>query len=250
MSRVCMRILRSEPKATAPIVLCGDVQRELKSSLDVQGVGVVYPTTAAMSAFAAAAARATSAFASTSGLESCIASASVRPSFSTRCLSTMNGTLVLWAAWATVANSSALLNPSAAISIRAPGFSTGFNLTSSRGSDAGSAGVVTVLGVTVLATAAFRFVAGALARGALAGVGVTPGAVAGVATVSAGCAAAPLFPSDNFSLTDGPTATPRANTPMNAAVKADALPTVIAHLLIIETVFHNRFSSGISARRV
>jgi len=133
----------------------------------------------------------------------------------------MNGTFVLRAACATVANSSALLNPSAAICIRAPGFNTGFSLSCSRGSDAETA-LVTVLG------AAFRFVAVALTRGVLEGVGVV-GAGADVATDSAGWAAARLFPSDNLSFTDGPTATPRANTPMNAAVQADVLPTVMIH---------------------
>jgi hypothetical protein len=78
--------------------------------------------------------------------------------------------------------------------------------------------------------AAFRFAAVALACGVLAGVGVVAGAGADVATDSAGWAAAPLFPFDNLSFTDGPTATPRANTPMNAAVSADVLPTVMVHL--------------------
>jgi hypothetical protein len=145
----------------------------------------VYPTTAAISDFAAASARATSAFASTSGLESCMASASVRPSFRTRCLRIMNGTFVLRAAWATVANSSALLNPSAATCIRAPRFNTGFSLSCNRGSDAGIA-LVTVFGVAVLAAAVFRFVAVALARGVLAGVGVAAGSGVAAATGEAG----------------------------------------------------------------
>jgi len=141
----------------------------------------------------------------------------------------MNGTFVLRAAWATVANSSALLNPSAATSIRAPRFNTGRSLSYSRGSVAGTA-LVAILGVRVPAAAAFRFVAVALVRGVLAGVGVVAGAGAEVVGDSAGWAAARLFPSNNLSFTDGPTATPRANKPMNAAVRADALPIVMVHL--------------------
>src|SRR5262245_48971970 len=65
-----------------------------------------------------------------------MASASVRPSFRTRCFRTMNGTLVLRAACATVANCSALSNPAAATSMRAPRLRTGLSRSCNRGSDA------------------------------------------------------------------------------------------------------------------
>ena len=93
-----------------------------------------------------------------------MASASVRPSFTTRSLSTMNGTPVFRAAWATVANCSALRKPSAATSMRAPRLSTGFSLACRRGSDAGTE-LDAAVAFTALDVSAFGAAAVALARG-------------------------------------------------------------------------------------
>src|SRR5262245_50436145 len=157
-----------------------------------------------------------------------MASASVRPSSTTRCLRSMNGTLVLRAACATAANSSALRKPSAATSIRAPRFNTCLSLACRRGSDGGTDAVfdVTALGGAV----AFLTAVVALALGVFAGAGAEAVAGAVDSAVPTAGAAMWVLPADNLSLTDGPTATPTANTPAKAAVRAAALPTVIINL--------------------
>src|SRR6185369_13989118 len=159
-----------------------------------------------------------------------MASASVRPSATTRCFRTMNGTLVLRAAWATAANSSALRKPSAATSIRAPRFSTGFSRACRRGSDAGSMELGAVFDVTALGGDDFRGAVVALALGRFARAGDAAGAGAIGSAFSTEGAAVRRCRDDNVSLTDGPTATPTANTPTKAVVRAAALPAVIVHL--------------------
>src|SRR5687767_2212378 len=109
--------------------------------------------------------------------------------------------------------------------MRAPRLSTGFSLSCKRGSDAASIGRAGVL-VAFDFGAVVSLVA-AVARGrAFAGADVAAGAAAVVATVSAGFVADRMSRSLAISLTDGPTAIPRANAPTKAAVRAAALPTV------------------------
>ena len=101
----------------------------------------------------------------------------------TRSLSTMNGTPVFRAAWATVANCSALRKPSAPTSMRAPRLSTGFSLACRRGSDTGTE-LEAALAFTALDVSAFGAAAAVLARGVLAGAVATAGGVAFVAVAS------------------------------------------------------------------
>jgi hypothetical protein len=142
----------------------------------------------------------------------------------------MNGTLMLRAACATAANSWALRKPSAATSICAPRFNTGFSRARRRGSDAGRRELGAVFDVTALGGAAFRGTVVALAFGGFARAGDAGGAGAVGSTVSTAGAAVGVCPNDNLSCTDGPTATPTANTPTKAAVRVAALPAVISHL--------------------
>src|SRR5262245_37418755 len=113
----------------------------------------------------------------------------------------MNGTLVLRAAWATAANSSALRKPSAATSIRAPRFSTGFSRAYRRGSDAGSTELGAVFDVIALGGACFRGAVVALALGVFARAGDTAGAGAVDSAASTEGAAMDVCPDENLSLT-------------------------------------------------
>src|SRR5262245_24402042 len=97
----------------------------------------------------------------------------------------MKGTFVLCAAWATVANSSALRKPSAATSIRAPRLSTGRNLSCSRGSDAGSE-LATAFDFALAGAVALRVGDVAFADGAFARAGVAAGAGCVAVAVSVG----------------------------------------------------------------
>jgi hypothetical protein len=105
--------------------------------------------------------------------------------------------------------------------------STGFNRAYSRGSDAGIEAVVESLRAVFGAAALDAAVVVPL-RGLLAARGVSVRAGAGSADVFAGSTLARAgFLHDIFSVIDGPTATPNANTPINAAVSAVAFPAVI-----------------------
>ena len=100
-----------------------------------------------MSALASPFARNASTLASMSGFDARIASSSDWPSVSTRCFNRMNGTCVLRAACARVANCSALAKPSAASGSLVPRARTGLMRAWSSGAYTGI--VITSLGLGV-----------------------------------------------------------------------------------------------------
>src|SRR3954467_15155939 len=122
----------------------------------------------------------------------------------------MNGTSVFCDACATVANCSALLNPSAATSIFAPVFSSGLSRCCSSGAVNDT---VDVFGVNSVGELAFAAGAAAGRRGLAAGLGATG--------VAAGCGAADVAAGASCVLTwfhSVPVQTPMPNAQTMPAV--------------------------------